>query len=86
MKKCPYGEASSKPDTGKDVDLPFSDLAQSVRDDVETIKGSPFIGKDIPVRGCIYDVSRDAWGKSAKGPSPPDVPLRWGSGRRSAPY
>jgi carbonic anhydrase len=46
-------------DTGKEVDidfLPFSDLAQSVREDVETIKGSPFIDADTPVRGFVYDV------------------------------
>lgn len=40
-----------------DVDfLPFSDLAQSVRDDVETIRSSPYIASEIPVTGLIYDV------------------------------
>ncbi|MDB5075867.1 MAG: putative carbonate hydratase [Chloroflexi bacterium] len=34
----------------------FTDLAQSVRDDVTTIKSSPYLLKDIPVRGFIYDV------------------------------
>jgi carbonic anhydrase len=37
--------------------LPFSNLEQSVRDDVQRIKESPFIPKDISVRGFIYDVS-----------------------------
>lgn len=36
--------------------LPFSDLAQSVRDDVATIKASPLIPETIPVAGFIYDV------------------------------
>lgn len=36
--------------------LPFSDVAQSVRDDVETIRSSPYIAADIPVTGLIYDV------------------------------
>jgi carbonic anhydrase len=36
--------------------LPFSDLAQSVRDDVATIRNSPLIPDDISVSGFIYDV------------------------------
>ena len=36
--------------------LPFPDLEQSVRDDVRTIKDSPFIPDDISVRGFVYDV------------------------------
>ena len=36
--------------------LPFSDLEQSVRDDVSAIKSSPMILPDTPVRGFIYDV------------------------------
>ena len=36
--------------------LPFKDLEQSVRDDVVTIKNSPFIPKNIEVSGFIYDV------------------------------
>jgi carbonic anhydrase len=36
--------------------LPFSDLEQSVRDDVAAIKNSPFIDRSIPVSGYIYDV------------------------------
>ena len=36
--------------------LPFSDLEQSVRDDVATIEASPFIDDDIQVTGFVYDV------------------------------
>jgi carbonic anhydrase len=47
-------------ETGADASaidfLPFSDLEQSVRDDVHRIKESPFIPKEIPARGFIYDV------------------------------
>lgn len=42
--------------TGQDF-LPFSDLEQSVRDDVETIKSSELIPDDILVSGAIYDVT-----------------------------
>lgn len=40
--------------------LPFSDLVQSVRDDVATIRNSPLIPADIPVRGFVYDVTTGA--------------------------
>lgn len=36
--------------------LPFSDLEQSVRDDIATIKAFPFIPKSISVSGFVYDV------------------------------
>lgn len=36
--------------------LPFSDLEQSVRGDIRLIRESPFIPKDIPIRGFVYDV------------------------------
>jgi carbonic anhydrase len=36
--------------------LPFKNLEQSVRDDVATVKNSPFIPKNIEVSGFIYDV------------------------------
>jgi len=36
--------------------LPFSDVERSVRDDVAALRDSPFIPKDIPVRGFVYDV------------------------------
>ena len=40
-----------------DIDfLPFGDLEQSVRDDVELIRSSPLIPEDITVSGFIYDV------------------------------
>jgi len=40
-----------------DIDfLPLSDLADSVRDDVATIRNSPFIPDAIPVSGYVYDV------------------------------
>ena len=36
--------------------LPFTDLDESVRQDVATIRNSPLIPKDIPVTGFVYDV------------------------------
>lgn len=36
--------------------LPFSDLEQSVRDDVALIKNSPLVPKNINVTGFVYDV------------------------------
>ena len=39
-----------------DAFLPFSDLEQSVRDDVAAIRTAPLLLKDVPVRGFIYDV------------------------------
>ena len=36
--------------------LPFSDLEQSVRDDVEIIKKSPLINPGTPITGFVYDV------------------------------
>jgi carbonic anhydrase len=43
--------------TAAEIDfLPFSDLAQSVRDDVATIKNSPLFPKHIPIYGFTYDV------------------------------
>ncbi|RYZ61273.1 MAG: carbonic anhydrase, partial [Proteobacteria bacterium] len=36
--------------------LPFSDLDQSVRDDLEVYRTSPLVRHDIPVRGFVYDV------------------------------
>lgn len=47
-------------DTGQDASsidfLPFSDLEESVRDDVGRIRQSPFIADEIALRGFIYDV------------------------------
>src|SRR5579859_1647197 len=49
-----------KQEVGADVHgqdfLPFSDLEQSVRDDVATIRQSPLIPKTIAIAGAIYDV------------------------------
>lgn len=40
-----------------DIDfLPFSNLEQSVRDDVELIRSSPLIPNEVKVSGFIYDV------------------------------
>ncbi len=36
--------------------LPFSDVDQSVRDDVNFLRDSPFIPREFPVRGFVYDV------------------------------
>jgi carbonic anhydrase len=48
-------------ETGADAShvdfLPFTDLEQSVRDDVSAILASPFIADSIPVSGYIYDVA-----------------------------
>lgn len=40
---------------GRDF-LPFSDIDQSVRDDVATLESSPLIPRDIPISGAVYDV------------------------------
>jgi carbonic anhydrase len=34
----------------------FSDLEQDVREQIEKVKSHPWIPKDIPVRGFVYDV------------------------------
>lgn len=47
-----------KAELGQDADFPFlsfSDLEQSVRDDVAALKASPFL-LDVPIRGFVYDV------------------------------
>ncbi|KAK6456487.1 putative carbonic anhydrase [Scheffersomyces xylosifermentans] len=48
-----------KKDTGESVDhiafLPFSDLEQSVKDDVHFFENSPLV-LNVPVSGYIYDV------------------------------
>jgi carbonic anhydrase len=36
--------------------LPFSDVEESVREDVEFLQSSPLIPSDIPIRGFVYDV------------------------------
>ena len=40
-----------------DIDfLPFGDLEQSVRDDVQTLRNSPLLLRDVPITGTVYDV------------------------------
>ena len=52
--------AKIKEDLGVEVSgqdfLPFSDLEESVREDVEKIRASELIPNDIAVSGAIYDV------------------------------
>ena len=47
-------------DTGADASsidfLTFSDLDESVREDVRTIRDLPFVPDEIPVYGFVYDV------------------------------
>jgi carbonic anhydrase len=47
-------------DTGRDAShmdfLPFSDVEESVRDDVRRIRDNPFIPADVEVSGWVYDV------------------------------
>ena len=49
-----------KKDLGVDVAgrdfLPFGDLEQSVRDDVQALRGSELIPEDVRILGAIYDV------------------------------
>ena len=44
---------------GRDF-LPFSNVEQSVRDDVETLRRSPLIPREIPISGAVYDVRTGA--------------------------
>ncbi len=52
--------AKVKQDLGADATgidfLPFSNLEESVRQDVELLQASPLIPKDVPIRGFVYDV------------------------------
>src|SRR5437588_3008396 len=36
--------------------LPFADVEKSVRDDVAALRDSPFIPRDVPVGGFVYDL------------------------------
>lgn len=51
-------------DRGIDADhvafLPFSDLEQSVKDDIAAYHRSPLPRHDVPVRGFVYDVKTGA--------------------------
>jgi len=52
--------AKVRDDLGADAShidfLPFADLEQSVRDDVDFLKGSSLIPEEVVIRGFIYDV------------------------------
>jgi carbonic anhydrase len=52
--------AKVKEDLGADAGdidfLPFDDLEQSVRDDLEFLRSSPVVGDDVTIRGFVYDV------------------------------
>jgi carbonic anhydrase len=52
--------AKVKDDLGADATdidfLPFPDLEQSVRDDVQFLKDSPLVPEEVSVRGFVYDV------------------------------
>jgi carbonic anhydrase len=56
--------AKLKEETGEDASdidfLPFTDLEQSVRDDVQRIVRTPFIDPSITVSGYVYDVKTGA--------------------------
>jgi carbonic anhydrase len=58
--KNPDLHAKVKDELGADASdidfLPFSDLEQSVRDDVEFLKDSPLVPDDVSIRGFVYDV------------------------------
>jgi carbonic anhydrase len=52
--------AKVKEDLGEDASdidfMPFPDLEQNVREDVEFLKKHPLIGDDSEIRGFVYDV------------------------------
>jgi carbonic anhydrase len=52
--------AKVKADLGADASaidfLPFSNVEQSVIDDVKELKASPLLMPGLPVTGCVYDV------------------------------
>ncbi len=56
----PVLHAKVKQDLGADstaIDfLPFSNVEESVREDVEFLLSSPLIPNDVPIRGFVYDV------------------------------
>jgi carbonic anhydrase len=44
--------------SAEDIDfLPFSDVEESLREDVKTIRANPFLPKDVEVTGWVYDVT-----------------------------
>jgi carbonic anhydrase len=50
--------------------LPFSDVEQSVREDVDFLRASPLIPRDIPIRGFVYDVKTGTLTEVASAPRP----------------
>ena len=52
--------AKVREDLGADASeidfMPFGDLEQSVRDDVEFLRQSPLIAEETEIRGFVYDV------------------------------
>jgi carbonic anhydrase len=43
--------------SARDIDfMPFSDVEDSLRDDVRTIRANPFLPEDAEVTGWVYDV------------------------------
>jgi len=36
--------------------MPFSDVEESLEDDVRTIRESPFLPNDVEITGWVYDV------------------------------
>ncbi|CYV97362.1 carbonic anhydrase [Streptococcus suis] len=52
--------AQLKRDLGVDVDgqdfLPFTDIEESVREDIALLKQSPLIPDDVEISGAVYDV------------------------------
>ena len=43
-------------DAGDQDFLPFTDIEESVREDITLLKNSPLIPEDIIISGAIYDV------------------------------
>jgi carbonic anhydrase len=64
-------------DRGVDADdvafLPFANVEDSVRADLEAYERSPLVRHDIPVRGFIYDVKTGTLQEVAQNPSPAKV-------------
>ena len=43
-------------DVGDRDFLPFQDIEESVREDMELLKASPLIPEDVVISGAVYDV------------------------------
>ena len=50
-------EAETDPSVREIDFMPFSDVEESVREDVRTIRENPFLPKDAEVTGWVYDVT-----------------------------